>query len=44
VVPFILTPVMRLIARIYPAQFPYHLNCKADWTHPATQELATSPR
>lgn len=31
----ILTPVMRLIARLYPEQFPYHPNWKADSTHPA---------
>jgi DNA-directed RNA polymerase subunit RPC12/RpoP len=29
----ILTPVMRLVARLYPEQFPYHLNWKADSTH-----------
>ena len=31
----ILTPVMRLVARLYPEQFPYHPNWKADSTHPA---------
>lgn len=31
----ILTPVMRLLARLYPEQFPYHPNWKADSTHPA---------
>lgn len=31
----VLTPVMRLIARLYPEQFPYHLNWRADATHPA---------
>lgn len=31
----ILTPVMRLIARLYPDQFPYHAYWKADSTHPA---------
>jgi hypothetical protein len=29
------TPVMRLLARIYPEQFPYHAYWKADSTHPA---------
>jgi 5-methylcytosine-specific restriction endonuclease McrA len=31
----ILTAVMRLVARLYPEQFPYHPNWKADATHPA---------
>ncbi|MGH3695672.1 MAG: HNH endonuclease [Pseudonocardiaceae bacterium] len=31
----ILTPVMRLVARLYPEQFPYHPNWKTDSTHPA---------
>jgi 5-methylcytosine-specific restriction endonuclease McrA len=31
----ILTPVMRLIARLFPEEFPYHPNWKADSTHPA---------
>lgn len=31
----ILTPVLRLIARLYPESFPYHPNWKADSTHPA---------
>ena len=31
----ILTPVMRLVSRLYPKQFPYHPNWKADSTHPA---------
>ena len=31
----ILTAVMRLISRLYPIQFPYHPNWKADSTHPA---------
>lgn len=31
----ILVPVMRLLARLYPVEFPYHQNWKADSTHPA---------
>lgn len=31
----ILTAVMRLVSRLYPDLFPYHLNWKADSTHPA---------
>jgi 5-methylcytosine-specific restriction endonuclease McrA len=31
----ILTAVMRLVSRLYPDQFPYHPNWKADSTHPA---------
>jgi len=31
----ILTPIMRLVSRLYPEQFPYHPNWKADCTHPA---------
>lgn len=31
----ILTAAMRLISRLYPIQFPYHPNWKADSTHPA---------
>ncbi|HKS48955.1 MAG TPA: HNH endonuclease [Amycolatopsis sp.] len=31
----ILTAVMRLVSRLYPEQFPYHPNWKADSTHPA---------
>jgi 5-methylcytosine-specific restriction endonuclease McrA len=31
----ILTAVLRLVARLYPDQFPYHRNWKADATHPA---------
>jgi hypothetical protein len=31
----ILTAVMRLIARLYPDQFPYHPHWKTDATHPA---------
>jgi 5-methylcytosine-specific restriction endonuclease McrA len=31
----ILTAVMRLVSRLYPDQFPYHSNWKADSTHPA---------
>jgi 5-methylcytosine-specific restriction endonuclease McrA len=31
----ILTPVLRLLSRLYPQQFPYHQNWKADSTHPA---------
>jgi 5-methylcytosine-specific restriction endonuclease McrA len=31
----ILTPVMRLLARLYSEPFPYHTNWKADSTHPA---------
>jgi 5-methylcytosine-specific restriction endonuclease McrA len=31
----ILTAVMRLIARLYPDQFPYHPGWKTDATHPA---------
>ena len=31
----ILTPVMRLISRLYPAQFPYNRNWKVAETHPA---------
>jgi hypothetical protein len=31
----ILTAVMRLLARLYPEQFPYHPHWKADATHPA---------
>jgi 5-methylcytosine-specific restriction endonuclease McrA len=31
----ILTAVMRLVSRLYPDQFPYHRNWKADSTHPA---------
>lgn len=31
----ILTPVMRLLSRLYPDAFPYHQNWKADVTHPA---------
>ena len=31
----ILTPVMRRISRIFPEEFPYHSNWKADSTHPA---------
>jgi hypothetical protein len=31
----ILTAVMRLVSRLYPSEFPYHKNWKADSTHPA---------
>ncbi|WP_148076598.1 hypothetical protein [Cellulomonas sp. PhB150] len=31
----ILTPVMRLLSRLYPDQFPMHANWKSDSTHPA---------
>lgn len=31
----ILTAVMRPVSRLYPDQFPYHRNWKADATHPA---------
>jgi hypothetical protein len=31
----ILTPIMRLLARLYPEQFPYNPNWRADSTHPA---------
>jgi len=31
----ILTAVMRLVARLYPREFPYHPNWKTDSTHPA---------
>lgn len=31
----ILTPVMRLLSRLFPEQFPMHSNWKADQTHPA---------
>jgi 5-methylcytosine-specific restriction endonuclease McrA len=31
----ILTALLRLVARLYPRQFPYHRNWKADSTHPA---------
>ena len=31
----VLTPVMRLVARLFPQQFPYQSNWKADSTHPA---------
>ena len=31
----ILTPVLRLLSRLYPEQFPYHPNWKVDSTHPA---------
>jgi 5-methylcytosine-specific restriction endonuclease McrA len=31
----ILTPVMRLVSRLYPGEFPYHPNWKSDATHPA---------
>lgn len=31
----ILTAVMRLVSRLYPDQFPYHPNWKANSTHPA---------
>jgi HNH endonuclease len=31
----ILTPVMRLLGRLYPEQFPYHAYWKAASTHPA---------
>jgi hypothetical protein len=31
----ILTAVMRLVSVLYPDQFPYHPNWKADSTHPA---------
>ena len=31
----VLIAVMRLVSRLYPRQFPYHPNWKADSTHPA---------
>lgn len=31
----VLTPVMRLLARLYPEQFPYQASWKGDSTHPA---------
>lgn len=38
----ILTPVLRLLGRLYPEQFPYHPNWKADATHPAFNARAVT--
>jgi 5-methylcytosine-specific restriction endonuclease McrA len=38
----ILTPVMRLLSRLYPEDFPYHSSWRVDSTHPAfTSSSAT---
>jgi len=38
----ILTPVMRLIAAIYPRQFPYQKNWKAGEVHPAIETISAT--
>ena len=38
----ILTPVMRLISRAFPAEFPMHANWKASETHPAFVSRSTT--
>jgi len=38
----ILTPVMRLLARLYPLEFPMHPNWKASETHPAFISRSTT--
>ena len=35
------TPIMRLLARLYPQEFPYHPNWKGGQTHPAV--ISRSP-
>ncbi len=38
----ILTPVMRLLSRFFPDEFPWHPNWKSDQTHPAFVSRSTT--
>lgn len=38
----ILTPVMRLLSRLFPMEFPMHPNWKSDQTHPAFVSRSTT--